>query len=161
MDLSDTTDISDLEYSYVLSTLKEIGIAKSWRDYTTTRDASYSLALIVLACITLQVVDSHEMFQERDYAWNTLLYDTTPFILEILGEWLWPGATLKDMPSLENVATALFGNAWWDLLVPENARTDADALVRFVHLTSPEFVAGLTSWSAPVVAIDLPHDMGQ
>jgi hypothetical protein len=154
MNLFPHQHLSNKAYYYEMSRVNELGQNGAWRGCTQSYEESLAMVLNLLSCVMLQPLDYSDVYDKSDADWDDLLASAKISMMVVLNDWLQPEQRWRETPDLQTIGCALFGQAWWELVVPDSARTDVNALSACICSGRPEFVPGLvTAETIPVPRI--------
>jgi hypothetical protein len=118
-----------------------------WRACLADREQTYMLAAIVLHYSHCSAHSS-----------NALTRSMSEDVHCMLSSWLNPKTSWPRMPSLEETATAMFGDAWWDFVVVSAAGADKTLFKKALSMTMmrPDFLPGAVSFFPTPHTLTLP-----
>lgn len=120
-----------------LEILETLAWAQRWRPALDNIDDTYRLAAILL---------------------NTTFYNSgrcEAQVVQLMNDWIDPQLKFKKYPSMRVLADALFGNAWYFIVIESQAVVEWD-VAKIVLSTRPAFVGGLVPQEDNGLSFSLP-----
>jgi hypothetical protein len=130
------------------SILTGLHSAGGWEECLSAESTTYALAVSLYYAIgTFQYIEAQD-------------WCAKPAVLQILNQWLKPGNAWVDVPVASEVAGAMFGEIWADLVIREIETSDmSSALCTLIEKERPSFLPGLCPAQDAILNVPLPDEI--